>query len=200
MAGEKCGSVGMVSTFSFFPTKNLGAMGDGGAVLTSDFEVANRVKALRQYGWSSKYNVDSPGGFNSRLDEIQAAILSLRLKNLDADNSIRQGILSRYSAAMSGKGAVGIWRLDSTSVGHLAVVRVGNRDSFQRHFSNLEIETGIHYPILDTDQKAWASLNVPNLVNSKKLQKEIVTIPCFPSMTEEEISRVVNALKSYEDI
>ena len=199
LAGEMSGSIGKVSTFSFFPTKNLGALGDGGAVLTSDIEVAERVKSLRQYGWSSKYHVDSTGGFNSRLDEIQASVLSYRLKNLEADNSRRRRILSEYATAMSGKDVAGIWSLDTSSVGHLAVVRVGNRESFQRHFRNLSIETGIHYPILDTDQKAWSILDSYDLINSKKLQQEIVTIPCFPTMTEEEISRVVSALRTYEE-
>lgn len=199
LANEMCGSIGKVSTFSFFPTKNLGGIGDGGAVLTSDALVSEKIRALRQYGWSSKYHVDSAGGFNSRLDEIQASVLSFRLKNLEAENLKRRQILSTYSDALSDKDVTGIWSLDSSSVGHLAVVRVGNRDSFQRHFRNLNIETGIHYPILDTDQKAWSSLNVYDLINSEKLQKEIVTIPCFPTMTEEEIFRVVRALDTYED-
>ena len=198
VAGEMSGSIGRVSTFSFFPTKNLGAVGDGGAVLTSDVDIAQRVKALRQYGWSSKYHVDSAGGFNSRLDEIQAAVLSLRLKSLQDDNATRRIILSRYSDALLDKGAAGVWKLDASSVGHLAVVRVEDRDSFQQHFKRLNIETGIHYPILDTDQKAWKSSDVSNLINSQKLQQEIVTIPCFPTMTEEEISRVVFALNTYE--
>jgi dTDP-4-amino-4,6-dideoxygalactose transaminase len=199
LANEMCGSIGKVSTFSFFPTKNLGGIGDGGAVLTSDAFVAEKIQALRQYGWSSKYHVDSAGGFNSRLDEIQASVLSFRLKNLESENSKRRRILAAYSDALSDKYVSGIWSLDSSSVGHLAVVRVGNRGSFQHHFRNLNIETGIHYPILDTDQKAWSSLDAHGLINSEKLQQEIVTIPCFPTMTEEEIFRVVSALDTYKD-
>jgi len=189
----KAGSFGILSTFSFYPTKNLGAMGDGGAVLTSDSSLAQRVRSLSQYGWSNKYEIVDSGGRNSRLDEIQASILRLKLRHLDNWNSKRRSIVKQYKLAARSN----LLRFphDPESVGyvgHLCVVLHPERDAVMRQLELGGITTSIHYPILDYNQEAFSyDYRTSNkLDNSEYYQRQIFTLPCFPTMTEEEIGRV----------
>jgi len=193
---HRVGSVGDIATTSFYPTKNLGALGDGGAVMTNDEMLAKKVKSLRQYGWTAKYEADTPGGTNSRLDELQAAILRRRLLTLDATNQRRQQIHSRYEKAA----ADSVQFVNSSSagfVGHLAVIEVDSRDKVAAHFDSLGISTAIHYPIPDHRQQiARSSAAVWGLPNTEKLAGLVLSLPLFAELTEEEICRVEEALAS----
>jgi dTDP-4-amino-4,6-dideoxygalactose transaminase len=193
---HRVGSVGNIATTSFYPTKNLGALGDGGALMTNDETLATRVRRLRQYGWSSKYETDTPGGTNSRLDELQAAILRRRLLNLDATNQRRQEIHSRYQKAA----ADSVRFVNSSSagfVGHLAVIEVDSRDKVRAHFDSLGISTAVHYPMPDHRQAiALSTAAVWSLPNTEAIANRVLSLPLFAELTEEEICRVEAALAS----
>jgi dTDP-4-amino-4,6-dideoxygalactose transaminase len=197
--GAGAGAFGDLATFSFYPTKNLGALGDGGAIVTSDAALAARVARLRMYGWDGKYDVVTSGGRNSRLDELQAAFLSALLPHVDADNGRRRAIIGRYAAAAAG----GIELVSSPhgNVGHLAVVLTDDRDRLARHLNERKVATDIHFPILDCDQAGWASadqrVGPSGLDVSRRSVKRILSVPCFPEMTDDEIAQVSDALGSY---
>lgn len=199
LRGKKVGSLGDIATFSFYPTKNLGAFGDGGAIVTSDSELAAACDALRQYGWAKKYDIARPGGRNSRLDEVQAAILSVLLPHLDESNSKRRAILLRYVEAAP----VGVRIVESPlgSVAHLAVLLCSDRDGLRKHLADRDIGSDIHYPILDCYQSGWQSLpqrNAPNgLPVAEASVERLLTVPCFPGMTETEIAAVCEALSTW---
>ena len=197
--GRRVGSIGDIGTFSFYPTKNLGAMGDGGAVVTSDEAIGDAVRHLHQYGWSQKYRVALPGGRNSRMDEIQAAILSVLLRRLDASNSRRRDILAAYSESVT-PAIIPVRAADT--VAHLAVFLVDNRDAFRQHCLEHAVVTDVHYPILDCDQPGWSTLPkriAPlGLRQSQESVQKIVTLPCFPLMTDNEVSRVCDVLRHYK--
>jgi aminotransferase EvaB len=195
--GRRAGTFGDVSCFSFYPTKNLGGLGDGGAIVTNDEALANRARRLRQYGWGAKYAVDLPAGGNSRLDALQAAVLSALLPHLDADNARRRAIAARY-----GKGL----RADLTRppeagaeyVAHLYVVRTRARESLRRHLESCGIGTDIHYPIPDHRQQilkaTYANVHLPV---TEGLAGEVLTLPCYPEMNDEEVTRVIDAVNGW---
>lgn len=199
IGNSRVGSMGDVATFSFYPTKNLAAFGDGGAVLTSDQDIAATTRKLQQYGWSSKYHVDTAGGRNSRMDEMQAAILCRSLPHLDAWNMRRRQILVQYRNNASpsltfvdgGPGAVA----------HLAVALTPDRLRFQQFMQERGIATEIHYPVLDCDQAGWSGhpmrIGPTGLTASRIAVSRIVTLPCFPEMTENEVSHVCGALAEW---
>jgi aminotransferase EvaB len=197
-SGIKVGTIGHVGTFSFYPTKNLGAIGDGGALATNDSEIAQRITELRQYGWTSKYIIDLPGGMNSRLDEIQAAVLRLSLPKLDIVNQKRKEIVKQYFDALERSNVELVTAFDSGNVAHLAVLRLPesiNRTNFRGYMQDLEISTDIHYPILDCDQKGLIVPSIDSkLSHSRKASESIVTVPLFPEMRENEVATVVTAL------
>lgn len=197
--GRRIGSLGDIATFSFYPTKNLGAFGDGGAIVTSDDELFEACNALRQYGWARKYDIARPGGCNSRLDEMQAAILSVLLPGLDQANARRIAILDRYASACPA-GAT-LVRSPLGSVAHLAVFLCDDRDELRRHLTERGIATDIHYPILDCDQTGWSNLpqkHAPGgLATARSSVPRLLTVPCFPNMTEPEITSVCEALSSW---
>jgi aminotransferase EvaB len=197
--GRRAGSIGDIGTFSFYPTKNLGAMGDGGAVVTCDKAIGEAARQLHQYGWSEKYRVALSGGRNSRMDEIQAAILSVLLPHLDTMNNRRRAILAAYSACSKGATAP-VWGVNT--VAHLAVFLVENRDAFRKHCLDRAILTDVHYPVLDCDQPGWSTLPkriAPlGLRQSQESVQKIVTLPCFPLMTDNEVARICDALESYK--
>src|SRR5690606_5245413 len=153
LGGRKVGSLGDIATFSFYPTKNLGAFGDAGAIVTSDSALADACNALRQYGWSEKYTIARPGGRNSRLDEVQAAVLSALLPRLDDGNARRLAILDKYLAASPD--SVRFVRSDKGSVAQLAVALCDHRTALREHLGKRGIATDIHYPVLDCDQPGW---------------------------------------------
>lgn len=195
-AGSTAGTFGDAATFSFYPTKNLSCLGDGGAVSFKSKIHAEYASQLAQYGWSSRYVIDHEGGFNSRLDEMQAAVLLERIDGLQKNNDKRRQIVDRYKGALTDFRYV-IGKDDSSFVGHLAVLVTSSRDADVSILKKANIATGIHYPILDHKQTGWSSYfgNV-KLPNSEALVQKIVSLPCFPLLQEIEIERVCEALQS----
>lgn len=199
----RVGSLGDLATFSFYPTKNLGALGDAGAITTQNPEVYNYLKRLHQYGWSAKYTIDEYAGRNSRMDEMQAAILSVILPHLDDMNTRRNVIRQAFIQSLPAS----IRLLDYTHhdhVTHLCIARSANRDDVMKYLKNAQIACDIHYPILDCDQAAWKDKPMriasdQNLGESRKSVSEIFTLPCFPQLRDEEVEQICHALEHYED-
>lgn len=192
--GREAGSWGDASTFSFYPTKNLGCLGDGGAVAFRDAVHYASGRRVAQYGWSERYVISDMNGFNSRLDEIQAAVLLERIKTLQSNNDKRRAIVRQYVDALPASHHM-IWRDDASFVGHLAIVVGSSRAHIQQVLDAHEIGHGIHYPLTDNQQPAWLTIFTDASVpNCDQLAAQIVTIPCFPSMTEVEITQVCTAL------
>jgi dTDP-4-amino-4,6-dideoxygalactose transaminase len=194
VAGRPAGTFGDVATLSFYPTKNLGAFGDGGAVVCATAALHERVSALAQYGWGQRYQVTVPGGINSRIDEIQAAVLLEAERVLDVQNERRRAIVARYAAATPGQRYV-LSDDSNRSVGHLAVMVTDDRSGDAHRLDAAGVSTGIHYPIADHRQPGWQGL-VPaaHLPNTDWLVERILTLPCFPAMTDDEVDQVVEAL------
>ena len=196
--GQRVGSFGDAATFSFYPTKNLGALGDGGAVATADPTLAKRIAALRQYGWHKHY-VSDEAGINSRLDEVQAAILRVKLGHLDRQNARRRAIAGTYDAALAG----GPFRApesrdDVSHVYHLYVTRSGQRDHFQEMLRENGVGTGIHYPVPVHCQPAYTgriALGPSGCPETENAAKEILSLPIYPEMTDPEVETVCATLK-----
>lgn len=197
MQGRRAGTFGYVGCFSFYPTKNLGAVGDGGAVVTQDAELNARMRQLRQYGWAGKYRVDTPGGRNSRLDELQAAVLRTKLPWLDAWNDQRRSIARRYDTAFADLPLQCPGLASSDYVAHLYVVRTPLRDALRRVLAERNIATEIHYPVPDHRQQVLANTGMPSLPVTEMLAQEIVTLPCFPGLPEEAVERVIRAVREF---
>ena len=195
--GKVAGSFGTAGCFSFYPTKNLGALGDGGAVTTGDAAVAGRVRELRQYGWDRKYQVSRAGGRNSRLDELQAALLLTKLPHLDRWNEDRRRIARRYSEEISNPRVKCPADFGTDNVAHLFVVCCADRDGLRQHLEAHGIGSDIHYPIPDHRQPAYAIHDAEELAQTERLAREIVTIPCFTEMEEAEISQVIAAVNGW---
>lgn len=194
--GRQAGSWGDAAAFSFYPTKNLAALGDGGLVALKDLEACSRARKIAQYGWSSRYEVELPDGINSRLDEMQAAVVLHRLKSVDSRNSRRRDILRRYAEAVTMPRRF-IFEDSERCVAHLGVMRTPMRDRDRAVLNSFGIETTIHYPIPDHKQPAWRHLfEGVALPNTEAHCAEVLTLPCFPELTEEEIVRVCEALRS----
>jgi dTDP-4-amino-4,6-dideoxygalactose transaminase len=193
--GKFAGSFGTLATFSFYPTKNLGALGDAGAIASSDPGLSARIRSLRQYGWSTRYVTDLEGGTNSRIDEFQASVLLKRLPNLQFANAQRRAIWKRYRDALNSP-----WRIigsdDENFVAHLAVVLCpeGERGNAAQYLQSEKISTSIHYPILDYRQNAWVQLESGDCQTAENLTSRILTIPLFPELSELEIQHICNAL------
>jgi dTDP-3-amino-2,3,6-trideoxy-4-keto-D-glucose/dTDP-3-amino-3,4,6-trideoxy-alpha-D-glucose/dTDP-2,6-dideoxy-D-kanosamine transaminase len=196
--GKCVGSFGDAGCFSFYPTKNLGALGDAGVVVSNDGELAEKVGRLRQYGWSAKYQVGLPGSRNSRLDEIQAAILSEFLPYLDTWNARRREIASQYSMLITHPALFLPVVGGNDYVAHLYVVRTGKRDMLRTYLQNLNISTDIHYPIPDHRQPVFKDrFSDMHLPNTEKLAQEILTLPCYPEMTQKDVDRVISAVNQW---
>lgn len=193
VAGRHVGSFGDAGAFSFYPTKNLAALGDGGALITRDGVVADRARSLRQYGWDAKYNVALPQGRNSRLDEVQAAVLRHRLPGVDANNKRRRAILHRYAEALPS--SVGRFVVGDHGVGHLAVAVLDDRPRVIDALAET-VATDIHYPVPDHRQVGWAGAGAAvKLPVTERMCERVLTLPCFPEMTDAEIDRVCEALR-----
>ena len=198
----RSGNLGDASGFSFYPGKNLGALGDAGAITTNDDELANVLRALRNYGSLVKYE-NLYKGINSRLDEVQAALLSVKLKVLDADNEQRRKIAQYYIDNISNE-AIFLPFSKGTDiiameehVWHIFAVRTPERKKLQDHLAAHEIQTVIHYPIPPHKQQAykeWANLSFPL---SEKIHNEIISLPISPVMTEAEYQKVANVVNAY---
>jgi len=195
IGGKKAGSWGALACFSFYPTKNLGALGDGGAVTTNDERLAQRVKSLRQYGWSGKYQC-SEYGRNSRMDEMQAAILRAKLPHLDGWNARRREIASAYSAALAGQAVECPRDFGESSVAHLYVIRSRARGRVRAALQARGIATDIHYPVPDHLQKAarGTSAAAAQLPVTEQAAREILTLPCYAELEDGEISAITSAL------
>ena len=192
---RRIGTLGDAAAMSFYPTKNLGAAGDGGAVVTDDDRIAETARSLRQYGWGQKYRVERGQGMNSRLDEVQAAILRIGLGRLDEMTARRQDIVRRYRDALSRSPARMVSGSTDSFVAHLAVVRFPDRERARDVLSAAGIATDIHYPIPDHRQPGLPSpVRVTSLTETELAAGEIVTVPCFAEMTDQEVDRVCVAL------
>lgn len=190
-AGRRVGTFGDAAAVSFYPTKNLGALGDGGAVVTGDQAIADAVRSLRQYGWGERYVVNRPDGRNSRLDEVQAAVLRHRLTLLDGLNERRRLIYGRYVEA-AGPGLTFPTVDVAGSAAHLAVARSGARQEFRERLRALGIATDVHYPVPDHRQPtAEPGVALPE---TEAAVEQIVSLPLFPDLSDDEVARVCAAL------
>jgi dTDP-4-amino-4,6-dideoxygalactose transaminase len=183
--------------YSFYPGKNLGALGDGGAVVTNDAQLTKTIQSLRNYGSEVKYQNDFIG-VNSRLDELQAAFLNLKLLNLDSDNEKRRVIARRYlSEIENDKMILPFWDLSDNHIFHLFVIRTQNRGDLQNYLVENKIETMIHYPIPPHQQKAFESWNNLSFPITEKIHNEVLSLPISPVMTVDEVSFVIAILNKY---
>ena len=198
--GHKAGTRGDVGCFSFYPTKNLGALGDAGALVTADDKIAQRLRQLRTYGWSTKYHCAIEGGMNSRMDELQAAALSVKLPRLDAWNARRRAVARRYADTIRHP-AVSLPptpRADDDVV-HQYVVRCVARDALRAHLAAAGVATEIHYPLADHLQDAWRS-NTPEtgLEQTERACASVLSLPCYPELDDDEVDAVVTACNRWQ--
>ena len=195
--GRRSGSLGALGCFSFYPTKNLGAAGDAGAIVTRDSDLASRVRMLRQYGWAGKYQSSMDGGRNSRLDEIQAAILREKLPLLNGWNQRRRQIACIYNQAFAHSRLLlppNPSGLDY--VGHLYVIRAPERARLRAALGSAGIATDIHFPVPDHLQESLRDVGIRNtsLPVTEACASEILTLPCFPEMKENEVACVTRCV------
>lgn len=197
IGGKKAGSWGDAAGFSFYPGKNLGALGDAGAITTNDYELAQTLRALRNYGSHKKYE-NLYQGVNSRLDEIQAAMLRIKLSHLDRENEIRREIAEFYLRNINNplielpaisKGCEHVW--------HLFVIKTNNREKLQNHLAENGIQSLVHYPIPPHKQKAYGRYN--NLVFNitEYIHNSVVSLPLDPTLSDDEISTIIETVNKY---
>ncbi len=197
--GQRVGTFGEIATFSFYPTKNLGALGDGGAVGTMTPELDARVRQLAQYGWKQRYISDEPG-MNSRLDELQAAILRVKLHTLDADNARRGEIARRYDAALRGVVTIPTVPEGRSSVYHLYVIRHPERERLRAHLTERGIGTAIHYPTPIHLQPAYHGRlgDVGSFPQAERAAEEILSLPLYPELTDAQADQVIEAVLAFK--
>jgi dTDP-4-amino-4,6-dideoxygalactose transaminase len=194
--GKHVGSFGDMACFSFYPTKNLGALGDGGAVVTNDPELAEKVRLLREYGWAERYVSYIPG-WNTRLDEIQAAILRVKLKHLDFDNGRRIELAARYREGLFETGiALPVQPKDAVHVYHLYVIRVKERASLQAYLRSKDIGTAVHYPVPVHLQPAYEK-NAVRLPNTETAAREVLSLPMYPELTENQLRFIIDSIREH---
>lgn len=199
-SGRKAGSLGNAAAFSFYPVKNLGAIGDGGAVTTCDAGLAARIAMMRNFGSAKKY-MHNIKGVNSRLDEIQAAVLRVKLKHLDADNQRRREIALYYRRKIKNAYITlpGVANGDEKShVWHQFVIRSKCRDELQKYLAGNGIQTLIHYPVPPHKQKAYAELSRNRYPVTERIHREVLSIPLNPVLTDKEIVKIVSILNLYK--
>lgn len=194
--GRRAGSFGDAAGFSFYPGKNLGATGDGGAIVTDDAELADRLRVLRNYGSPEKYRHDV-AGFNSRLDSLHAAMLRVRLRHLDAWNARRASVAARYREGLSGLADLTLPCPDGDTepVWHLFVVRHPRRDSLQRALADRGVATLIHYPVPPHRTGAYASGAWPSLPVADTLAAEVLSLPMGPHLSDDQVAEVITAVR-----
>ncbi len=194
---NRTGNLGDASGFSFYPGKNLGCMGDGGAVTTNDEELFNKIKAIANYGSDRKYH-HIYKGVNSRLDEIQAAVLDIKLKHLDSDNNKRREISKYYRENIKNSKIILPETYDEKShVWHIFAVRTHNRDEFQKYLTEKGIQTIIHYPTPPHKQGAYKEWNNLSFPITEEIHNTILSLPISPVMTDSEIEKVVEVVNEY---
>lgn len=195
---RRAGSLGHAAAFSFYPGKNLGALGDGGAVTTNDAELAQKIRVLRNYGSHIKYQ-NEVRGYNSRLDELQSAFLRTKLPMLDADNAHRSEVAARYSSGLKDLEGVILPKVDvgNDHVWHLYVIRHPKRDALQKRLSELGVGTMVHYPIPPHRQAAYRDLGIPEdaLSISESIHREVLSLPMGPTMTRDDTDTVIAAVR-----
>lgn len=195
---KRAGSFGDIGCFSFYPTKNLGALGDGGAIVCSDARLAESVRSLRQYGWGQKYHNDLPHGRNSRLDEIQAALLNDKLPLLDAANAKRREVARYYHHAFSGLPLGLPMSVGEDFVSHLYVVRTPRRDALREFLNERGIACEVHYPVPDHLQRAYASdLGASSLPATEAACSSVLSLPCYPGISSADLERVTQAVTAF---
>lgn len=196
--GHKTGSLGNAAGHSFYPGKNLGALGDGGAVTTDDKEVADTVRALANYGSKVKYVFDYTGR-NSRLDEIQAAILDVKLKYLDQDNDKRKKVAKLYYEGIKNPAVILPETKDfASNVFHLFPVLTEKRDELQQYLKSKEIGTVIHYPIPPHKQKCYEAWNGLSFPITERIHNQELSLPMGPAITEEQVRYVIDAINEWK--
>ncbi|WBU48992.1 DegT/DnrJ/EryC1/StrS family aminotransferase [Kosakonia pseudosacchari] len=188
------GTFGDVACFSFYPTKNLGALGDGGAIVTSHDEFAVNARHLRQYGWTEKYHVTVKDGQNSRLDELQAAFLRAKLPFLDESNEERRQIAQRYNSEFSKLPLVLPALIDEGYVAHLYVIQSEHRDELAIYLKNNGVSCDIHYPVPDHLQSAYNYRNPIKLTRTERVCEKIISLPCYQGMDETHIDKVISTV------
>ncbi len=195
--GRMAGGLSDASSFSFYPTKNLGAMGDAGAITTNNEKLAKIVRSISNYGFSKKY-VSTYAGVNSRLDEIQASFLVEKLKDLENTNQVRRNIAKRYSAEIDNpKIRLPLWDGSEDHVFHLFVVRVQNRAHFCSYLDTCGIGYLIHYPVAPHQQKAFSEFSELVLPITEKIHKEVVSIPLNLGLGDADIDKIIMTLNQY---
>ncbi len=196
---RKAGSFGALGCFSFYPTKNLGALGDAGAVVTGERGLAAKLRALRVYGWGAKYHCTMAGGMNSRMDELQAAVLRTKLPRLDAWNRRRRAIAARYAGALAHPAiALPCTAEVGADVAHLFVVRTQYRESLRAHLAAAGVGTDVHYPVPDHLQPTERAAGALRLPRTEHACAEILSLPCYPELTDAEIDEVVTACNRWQ--
>ena len=194
---EKAGNLGHAAAFSFYPGKNLGALGDAGAITTNDDELANVLFSMRNYGSKVKYENEIIG-VNSRLDELQAAFLNIKLKQLDSENEFRRSMAKRYlSEIKNDKITLPNWDLSQNHVFHLFVIRTADRLALQNYLKDNGIETMIHYPIPPHKQKALVNWNQLSFPITEKIHDEVLSIPLNSGLKASEIQHIITVLNKF---
>jgi len=195
---KKIGGIGDIGAFSFFPSKNLGAYGDGGIVVTDDKDVADKIMILRVHGSKQRY-IHQVIGYNSRLDEIQAAILRVKLKKIDEWNEMRRKNASIYNKLLNKLPVQLSKEAGKSHIYHVYTIRIKNRDEFIKFLSENGISSAIHYPVPIPAQEAYRYLNYSesDLPNSYKAASEVISLPMFPELKREEIEKVCEAIKRF---
>jgi len=198
LEGRSAGSWGDLGCFSFYPTKNLGGIGDSGAIVMSDDGLANSVRRLRQYGWATKYRAEMSQGRNSRMDELQAAVLRRFLPHLDGWNERRRQIAAQYCSLIQNPHVRPLAGSGSAYVAHLFVVSCEGRDSLREHLTHQGIASDVHYPVPDHlqvgNRRDWLSRG---LLVTEKMASDVLTLPCFPEMAEDEIRVVARGVNGW---
>tara|TARA_B110000238_G_scaffold174221_1_gene193789 strand:- start:409 stop:1506 length:1098 start_codon:yes stop_codon:yes gene_type:complete len=198
---KNVGTFGKIGTFSFYPTKNLGAIGDGGMLITNSESIYKKLIKLRQYGWDNKRKTTFPG-INSRLDEIQATILNIKLKKLDIENSKRIRISNIYKRKILNKNIIlPKTKKDSKHVFHIFAIMTKKRNQLIKHLKNKKIFTGIHYSepaCFSKGYRKFCKFNVKNLKNTIRVSKETLSIPIYPELSNYDINKIIKTINKFK--
>src|SRR6202040_2146798 len=198
--GRPAGSFGDIACFSFYPTKNLGALGDAGIIATEDSSLAAAAREIREYGWRERY-VSARSGINTRLDPIQAAILAVKLPRLERDNQRRQAIAARYDEGLASLPiALPPRRVNASHVFHQYVIRSQKRDRLREHLRAAAIGTGIHYPVpvhLHPAYRGRVAAGPTGLRNSERVAGEILSLPIYPQLADAAVDRVIGEIRRF---